>query len=72
MANRSKVDLKELKLPRTEASLLEKRGCEPRLGARVRVHFDDGRWYGGNVTSGCSRRGKFEVSFDDGDKQVRK
>jgi hypothetical protein len=60
-----------LELSRTEKSVLERSSREPTLGARVRVYFDDMKWYGGTVTSGPSRRHKFEISFDDGDKMVR-
>ena len=64
------MTLNEPTLPRKRKRVIATREDDPTLGARVRVCFDDGKWYGGKVTSGPSKRRKFEVSFDDGEKQV--
>lgn len=40
------------------------------VGARVRVYFDDGIWYGGHLIA-SSTRNRHKVLFDDGETEVR-
>ena len=38
------------------------------VGTRVKVFFDDGRWYDGKVVSKRLAKGDYEVLFDDGER----